>query len=60
MESLRHTAILKKFEFLHQFSKKQNMIKKNYQLNKNEKFIYKAQQCFAFIHIKPKVKFAVQ
>ena len=33
MESLCHTAILKKFEFLRQFSKKQNMIKKNYQLN---------------------------
>ena len=33
MESLRHRAILKKFEFLRQFSKKQNMIKKNYQLN---------------------------
>ena len=30
MESLRHTGILKSFEFLHQFSKKQNMIKKNY------------------------------
>jgi len=33
MESLHHTAILKKFEYLRQFSKKQNMIKKNYQLN---------------------------
>ena len=60
MESLRHTAILKKFEFLRQFSKKQNMIKKNYQLNRNEKFVDKAQQCFAFLHIKPKFKFAVQ
>ena len=29
MESLCHTTILKKFEFLCQFSKKQNMIKKN-------------------------------
>jgi hypothetical protein len=45
MESLHHTAILKK-EVL--FSKKQNMIKKNYQLNRNEKFVDKAQQCFAF------------
>ena len=42
------------------FSKKQNMIKKNYQLNRNEKFVDKAQQCFAFLHIKPKFKFAVQ
>ena len=29
----RHTAILKKFEFLRQFSRNQNMIEKNYQLN---------------------------
>jgi hypothetical protein len=36
MESLWDTAILKKFEFLRQFSKKQNMIKKNYQLNKKK------------------------
>ena len=33
------------------------MIKKNYQLNRSEKFDGKAQQCFAFI--KPKFKFAV-
>ena len=46
--------------FLRQFSKKQNMIKKNYQLNWTEKFVDKAQQCFAFLHIKPKFKFAVQ
>jgi hypothetical protein len=32
----------------------------NYQLNRNKKFVDKAQQCFAFIHIKPKFKFAVQ
>ena len=40
--------------------KKQNMIKKNYQLNRNKKFVDKAQQCFAFLHKKPKFKFAVQ
>ena len=44
------------FEFLRQFSKKQNMIKKKYQLNRNEKFVDKAQQCLAFLHIKPKLK----
>ena len=60
MESLHHTAILKYFEFLRQFNKKQNMIKKNYQLNRNEKFVDKAQQCFAFLLIKPKFKFTVQ
>jgi hypothetical protein len=60
MESLRHTDILKKFEFLRQFSKKQNMIKKNYQLNCTEKFVDKARQCFAFLPIKPKFKFAVE
>ena len=48
------------FEFLRQYSKKQNMIKKKYQLNWNEKFADKAQQFFAFLHIKPKFKFAVQ
>jgi hypothetical protein len=56
MESLRHTAILKQFEFLRQFSKKQNVIKKKYQLNRNEKFVDKAQQCFAFLHIKAKIQ----
>ena len=36
--------------FLRQLSTKQNIIKKN-QLNKNEKFLDKAQQCFAlFTH----------
>ena len=35
------------------------MIKKNYQLNRNEKFFDKAQQGFAFLHIKPKFKFAL-
>ena len=34
------------------------MIKKNYQLNRNERFIDKAQQCFAFLQIKTKFKFA--
>jgi len=48
------------FEFLRQFSKKQNMIKKNYQQNRSKKFVDKAQQCFAFLHIKPKLEFAVQ
>ena len=48
MESLRFTAILKSFEFLRQFSKNQNMIKKNYQLNRNKKFVDKAQLCTAF------------
>ena len=48
------------FEFLRTFSKKQNMTKKKFQLNRNEKFVDKAQQCFAFLHIKPKFKFAVQ
>ena len=46
--------------FLRQLSTKQNIIKKN-QLNKNEKFHDKAQQCFAFLHIKSIFKFfAVQ
>jgi hypothetical protein len=36
------------------------MIKKNYQLNRNEKFVDKAQQCFAFLRIKAKFKFAVE
>ena len=53
-------SYLEEFEFLRQFSKEQNMIKKEYQLNRNEKFVDKAQQCFAFLHIKPKFKFAVQ
>jgi hypothetical protein len=60
MESLRHTAILKQFEFLRKFSKKQNMIKKKYQLNRNKNFVDKAQECFAFLYIKTKFKFAVQ
>ena len=30
------------------------MIKKKYQMNRNEKFFDKVQQCFAFLHIKPK------
>ena len=44
------------FEFLCQFSKKQNMTKKKYQ-NRNEKFVDKAksQQYFAFLHIRPKL-----
>ena len=53
-------SYFEEFEFLRQFSKKQNMIKKKYQLNRNKKFVDKAQQCFAFLHIKPKFKFAVQ
>ena len=53
-------SYFEEFEFLRQFSKKQNMIKKKYQLNRNEKFVDKAQQCFAFLKIKPKFKFAVQ
>ena len=56
MESLCHTAILKWFEFLRQLNKKQNMIKKNYQLNWNEKFVEKAQQCFVKIQICCRVK----
>ena len=31
-------SYFEEFEFLRQFSKKQNMIKKKYQLNRNEKF----------------------
>jgi hypothetical protein len=53
-------SYFEEFEFLRHFSKKQNMIKKKYQLNRNEKFVDKAQQCFAFLHIKSKFKFAVQ
>ena len=60
MESLGHTTILKKFEFLRQFNKKQYMIKKNYQLNWTEKFVDKAQQRFAFLPIQPKFKFGVE
>ena len=48
MESICNTAILKYFEFFRQFIRKQNMIKKNYQLNRKKKFVDKAQQCFAF------------
>jgi hypothetical protein len=47
-------SYFEEFEFLCHFSKKQNMIKKKYQLNRNEKFVDKAQQCFAFLHIKSK------
>ena len=36
------------FEFLHQFSKKQIMIKKQYQLNRNEKFVEKASNVLPF------------
>ena len=43
---------LEEFEFLRQFSKKQNLTKKKYQLKSNEKFVDKAQQCFALLHIK--------
>ena len=50
-------SYFEEFEFLHQFSKKQNMIKKKYQLNRTEKFIDKTHQ---FLHIKPKFKFAAQ
>jgi hypothetical protein len=53
-------SYFEEFEFLRQFSKKHNMIKKKCQLNRNEKFVDKAQQCSAFLHIKPKFKFAVQ
>ena len=53
-------SYFEEFDFLRQFCKKQNMIKKKYHLNRNEKFVDKAQQCFAFLHIKPKFKFAVQ
>jgi hypothetical protein len=31
------------------------MTKKKYQLNRNEKFVDKAQQYFAFLHIRPKL-----
>ena len=53
-------SYFEQFEFLRQFSKKQDMIKKKHQLNRNEKFVDKAQQCFAFLHIKAKFKFAAQ
>ena len=45
-------SYFEEFEFLRQFFKKQNMIKKKYQLNRNKKIVDKAQQCFAFLHIK--------
>ena len=32
---------------------------KNYQLNRNKKFVDKAHKRFAFLHIKPKFKFAL-
>ena len=41
--------------FLRQLSTKQNIIKKN-QLNKNEKFLDKAQQCFAFFTHQAKIQ----
>ena len=56
IESLCHTAFLKNLNFWAHWA----MIKKKYQLNRNEKFLDKAQQCFVFLHIKPKFKFAVQ
>jgi hypothetical protein len=45
-------SYFEEFEFLRQFSKKQNMTKEKYQLNRNKKFVDKAQQCFAFLHTK--------
>ena len=53
-------SYFEEFDFLRQFSKKQNMTKKRYQLYRNEKFDDKAQQWFAFSHIKSNFKFAVQ
>jgi hypothetical protein len=47
--------ITSSYSYFEEFSKKQNMIKKKHQLNRNEKFVDKA-----FLHIKPKFKFAVQ
>ena len=52
-------SYFEQFEFLRKFSKKQNMIKKNYQLNWTKKFVDKAHQCFVFLPIKPKFKFAL-
>jgi hypothetical protein len=40
-------SYFEEFDFLRQFIKKQNMIKKKHQLNKKEKFVDKAHQCFA-------------
>ena len=51
-------SYFEEFEFLRQFSKKQTKIKKKYQLNRNETFVDNAQQCFAFLQIKFKFKFA--
>ena len=53
-------SYFEEFKCLRQFSKKQNMIKKKNELNKNEKSVDKAPQCFDFLHIKPKFKFALQ
>ena len=51
MESLCHTAILKYFEFLRLFSKKQNIIKKKYQLNRNKNVCWQSPAMFClFIH----------
>ena len=49
-------SYFEEFEFLHQFSKKQNMIKKKYQLNRNKKFVDKAQQYFAFLTHQAKIQ----
>ena len=51
-------SILMNLNFCANSARSKTRAKKN-QLNRNEKFVDKAQQCFAFLHIKPKFKFAV-
>ena len=55
-----HTAILKYVIWIFvPIQLKQNMMKKNYQLDRNEKFVDKAHQCLQ-IKLGPKFKYAVQ
>ena len=47
----RHTAILKNWNFCANSARSKTWLWKK---NRNKKFVDKAQQCFAFFHIKPK------
>ena len=53
------SAILKYFEFLRANSARSKTWSRK-TISWTEKFVDKAQQCFAFLHIKPKPKFAVE
>ena len=52
-ETLHHTAIL---NFCANSTKRKNMIKKKNQLNRNEKFVDKARQCFCLFTHQAKIQ----